>query len=90
MCANEKLLNGLLRTRWNWEGYVTSDCGAMTDIFNPVPTGHGYARDNISSAVDGLRAGILTDPLEMIEEFFYNYKDQISKAQGGAMSLRLY
>ena len=56
-CANGKLLNGLLRSRWNWTGYVTSDCGAMSNIFEPEPKGHGFAKDNLSSAIDGLRAG---------------------------------
>jgi len=37
-CANEYSLDHLLRGAWGFEGYVVSDCGAVTDIF----TGHHY------------------------------------------------
>ncbi len=33
-CANEFLLEDQLRGKWGFKGYVVSDCGAVTDIFN--------------------------------------------------------
>jgi beta-glucosidase len=36
-CANSKLLD-LLRSAWGFDGYVVSDCGAITDIY----AGHRY------------------------------------------------
>ncbi|MGB0064736.1 MAG: glycoside hydrolase family 3 C-terminal domain-containing protein [Terracidiphilus sp.] len=32
-CANEFLLDDQLRGKWNFQGYVVSDCGAVRDIF---------------------------------------------------------
>jgi beta-glucosidase len=32
-CASTSLLNDILRTEWGFDGYVVSDCGAITDIF---------------------------------------------------------
>jgi beta-glucosidase-like glycosyl hydrolase len=72
MCASAKLLNGLLRGRWNASVYVTSDCGAITDIFEPVPRGHGFASDNLTAAVDGLRAGTDLDCDTFSKNHVYN------------------
>ena len=41
-CANPWLLNATLRASWRFEGYVTSDCGAVSDECQPAPDGHGY------------------------------------------------
>jgi beta-glucosidase-like glycosyl hydrolase len=35
--ASDFLLNDLLRSAWNFKGYVTSDCGAIKDIWFPTP-----------------------------------------------------
>ena len=32
-CANESLLQDQLRGKWNFKGYVVSDCGAVVDIY---------------------------------------------------------
>jgi len=32
-CGSNYLLNGLLRERFDFEGYIVSDCGSVTDIF---------------------------------------------------------
>jgi hypothetical protein len=33
-CASKELLTGHLRDSWGFEGYVTSDCGAVSDVAN--------------------------------------------------------
>ena len=33
-CGNDLLMQSILRDKWNFKGYVTSDCGAIDDIFN--------------------------------------------------------
>ena len=33
MCANQMLLTDVLRGEWGFDGYITSDCGAINDIF---------------------------------------------------------
>ena len=40
-CANSFLLNETLRTSWGFQGYVTSDSGAIEDITQT----HHYAKD---------------------------------------------
>jgi beta-glucosidase len=32
-CGSDALLNGILRTEWGFDGYIVSDCGAISDIF---------------------------------------------------------
>ena len=41
-CANTFLLQKTLRKAWGFQGYVTSDCGAVGDI----TTGHHFTPDN--------------------------------------------
>jgi beta-glucosidase len=52
-CANTLLLQDRLRTAWRFNGYVTSDCAAITDI----SAGHRYSPDLEHAAVVALRAG---------------------------------
>ncbi|HUI40817.1 MAG TPA: glycoside hydrolase family 3 C-terminal domain-containing protein [Terriglobia bacterium] len=52
-CANTYLLQKTLRDDWGFQGYVTSDCGAVEDI----ATGHHFAPDIEHAAVDAVRAG---------------------------------
>ena len=51
-CANQFLLQDQLRGKWGFQGYVVSDCGAVTDIF----TGHHYRPTQAeSSAISVIR-----------------------------------
>jgi len=52
-CANQHLLHDILRNAWGFNGFVTSDCGAVADIAD----GHKYAKDLERAAVDAVRAG---------------------------------
>lgn len=54
-CANRFLLQTLLRDSWNFTdyGYVSSDCDAVYNVFNP----HGYASNESAAAADSLKAG---------------------------------
>jgi beta-glucosidase len=53
-CANRTLLEEHLRRDWGFQGYVASDCGAMTDIFE----GHHYSKTIEQAAADGFKAGM--------------------------------
>lgn len=33
-CANKELMTDLARNKWGFEGYITSDCGAVSDVLN--------------------------------------------------------
>jgi beta-glucosidase len=52
-CANTFLLEKTLREAWGFQGYVTSDCGAVGDI----TTGHHFTPDNEHGSVAAVRAG---------------------------------
>ncbi len=52
-CASTRLLGDILRTQWHFAGYVVSDCGAITDVYE----GHHAAPDEVHAAAMTLRAG---------------------------------
>jgi beta-glucosidase len=52
-CANDLLMNNILRNQWNFTGYVTSDCWAVDDFFRY----HKTHKDATSSAIDALIHG---------------------------------
>ena len=52
-CANTYLLEKTLREAWHFQGYVTSDCGAVRDI----TAGHHFTPDNEHGSVAAVRAG---------------------------------
>ncbi|MFZ9388514.1 MAG: glycoside hydrolase family 3 C-terminal domain-containing protein [Chitinophagaceae bacterium] len=52
-CANDLLMNDILRKKWNFSGYVTSDCWAVDDFFRY----HKTHKDATSSAVDAVLHG---------------------------------
>ncbi len=52
-CANTMLLKDILRRDWKFQGYVTSDCGAIADISG----GHKFAPDQTAASVLAVKAG---------------------------------
>ena len=54
-CANKMLLETILRGDWKFQGFVTSDCGAVDDFFEP--NAHHTSPDRDSAAVAGVEAG---------------------------------
>ena len=52
-CANPYLLQDTLRKAWGFNGYVTSDCAAITD----VAVGHKFAPDMAHAAAVSVKAG---------------------------------
>ena len=56
MCANALYLNETLRNSWRFDGYVTSDCDAVGDVYTKEPSGHGYA-DPVTGTAMSLKAG---------------------------------
>jgi beta-glucosidase len=53
-CANDFLLKDQLRSAWNFNGYVVSDCDAIVDIFS----GHHFAKSQAEAAADALTTGM--------------------------------
>ncbi|MBN2666548.1 MAG: glycoside hydrolase family 3 C-terminal domain-containing protein [Bacteroidales bacterium] len=52
-CGSNSLLNGILRRDWGFDGYIVSDCGAITDIFR----GHKVVETAEEAAAMAVRAG---------------------------------
>ena len=73
--ANSFFLQTLLRDNWGFveDGYVSSDCDAAYNVFNP----HGYAANVSGAAADSIRAGTDIDCGTT-----YQYHLNISLTQG--------
>jgi beta-glucosidase len=56
-CASDFLLTDLLRNAWAFKGYVTSDCGAIRDIYE----GHHFTGSLAEAAAVSLKHGVDTD-----------------------------
>ncbi len=54
-CGSKMLLDDILRADWHFGGYVTSDCGAIYDFYQP--NGHHYAPSNAAGAAAAVKAG---------------------------------
>jgi beta-glucosidase len=52
-CASPLLLQDILRQAWKFNGFVTSDCGAVSDFTD----GHKFTPDMEHAAADALKAG---------------------------------
>ena len=58
-CANKMLLEEILRKDWGFQGFITSDCGAIDDFSSK--DGHHYSTDHATGSVAGIEAGTDTD-----------------------------
>jgi beta-glucosidase-like glycosyl hydrolase len=56
MCANNEYLD-LARKEWKFDGYITSDCGAVEDVYAT----HYYASTPTAAVADVLKAGMDTE-----------------------------
>ncbi|MGN6266298.1 MAG: glycoside hydrolase family 3 C-terminal domain-containing protein [Ginsengibacter sp.] len=75
-CGSDKLMVDILRNKWNFKGYVTSDCGAIDDFYKT----HKLFPDAESSATDAVVHG--TD----VECGNLTYKSLIKAVQDGKLS----
>ncbi len=53
-CGSSELLTGILRDEWGFDGYITSDCGALKDIYK----GHKLKGTPEEAAALALKSGV--------------------------------
>jgi beta-glucosidase-like glycosyl hydrolase len=56
-CANSWLMTSVARTEWNFDGYITSDCDAVSDIFLT----HNFTKTPEEAVAMSLKAGMDVD-----------------------------
>jgi len=56
-CGSDRLLMQILRDEWKYKHLVVSDCGAINDIYVPVPKGHGAEADPVHAASKAVASG---------------------------------
>ncbi|MFP5226209.1 MAG: glycoside hydrolase family 3 C-terminal domain-containing protein [Acidobacteriota bacterium] len=54
-CANTQLLQHYLREDWGFHGFVTSDCGAISDFYSAI--GHHFSPDAAHASAVAVKAG---------------------------------
>lgn len=64
MHASERLIDGLLRAEWGWNGLLVSD---WTGVLELIP--HGVAADSASAGALALRAGV---DIDMVSQIYFN------------------
>ncbi|HEX4006799.1 MAG TPA: glycoside hydrolase family 3 C-terminal domain-containing protein [Acidobacteriaceae bacterium] len=83
-CANEYLLQDLLRGSWGFQGYVVSDCDAVHDIFS----GHHYRPTQAQSSAISLTRGMDNECADFFTKVNddHDYKPFIEAVQQGYLS----
>ncbi len=83
-CANQYLLQDLLRGSWGFQGYVVSDCGAVRDIFS----GHHYRSTQAQASAISLERGMDNECVDFtsVVKDDHDYKPYIEAVQQGYLS----
>jgi beta-glucosidase len=83
-CANQFLLQHMLRGAWQFQGYVVSDCGAVHDIFD----GHRYRPTQPQASAISLQRGMDNECIDFLTKVKddHDYKPYIEAVQQGYLS----
>ena len=88
-CASKMLLGDILRNDWHFQGFVTSDCGAIGDFSESY--GHHYSADFAAGSAAGILAGTDTDcGTEYLKLTDAVKKGLLTKAQLDVSARRLF
>lgn len=79
VAKSKELLKGILRDEWGFNGFIVSDCGAIS---NMTSRKHYTAKDKIEAANDALAAGIATNCGDT-----YNDKMVLEAAENGLINM---
>ncbi|MBV9612726.1 MAG: glycoside hydrolase family 3 C-terminal domain-containing protein [Acidobacteriaceae bacterium] len=80
-CANEFLLEDQLRGKWDFKGYVVSDCGAVIDIYQ----GHHYQPTQAQATAASVKRGMDNECVDFTFKVKDNhdYKPYLDAVQQG-------
>jgi len=80
-CANEFLLEDQLRGKWDFKGYVVSDCGAVRDIAN----GHHFVPNEEQAAAISLTRGMDNECIDFRAKVTddHDYKSYLDAVKDG-------
>ena len=80
-CANEFLLQDELRGKWDFKGYVVSDCGAVIDIYQ----NHHYQPTQAQASAISLQRGMDNECVDFTFKVKDNhdYKPYLDAVKGG-------
>lgn len=79
VAKSKELLKGILRDEWGFDGFIVSDCGAISNLTSRK---HYTAKDKIEAANQALSAGIATNCGDT-----YNDKEVIEAAKTGKLDM---
>lgn len=79
VAKSHELLNGILRQEWGFDGFIVSDCGALTNL---TARKHYTAKDKVEAANQALAVGIATNCGDC-----YSDKAVIKAAEDGAINM---
>jgi beta-glucosidase len=82
-CANEFLLQDQLRGKWNFKGYVVSDCGAVVDIYR----NHHYKATQPQASAISLERGMDNECVDFTFKVKddHDYKPYIDAVKEGSL-----
>lgn len=86
-CASKRLMQEILFSQWQFDGYFTSDCGAIKDIF----AGHHYTDSLEAACAKALKMGCHLNCGEAYEHLLDAYEhDLITEDDLTEAAVRLY
>jgi beta-glucosidase len=82
-CANQFLLEDQLRGKWNFHGYVVSDCGAVIDIF----ANHHFRPTQAEASGISLKRGMDNECADFFEKVDddHDYKPYLDAVKTGSL-----
>jgi beta-glucosidase len=82
-CVNQFLLQDQLRGKWDFQGYVVSDCGAIVDIFQ----GHHFAKTQPEGSALALQRGMDNECIDFVSKVTddHDYKPYLDAYHQGML-----
>eukprot|EP01012_Entosiphon_sulcatum_P026875 TRINITY_DN32374_c0_g1_i1.p1 TRINITY_DN32374_c0_g1~~TRINITY_DN32374_c0_g1_i1.p1 ORF type:complete len:736 (-),score=89.17 TRINITY_DN32374_c0_g1_i1:56-2263(-) len=76
-CANYQLMTKMARQSWNFQGYITGDCGAVSDVYNT----HKYTNTTDATCKVVLESGMDIDCGSFLPHFLQSAIDNKAVSQ---------